>query len=60
MQSFDSTTQAVVSLSLGESESYAFVKGTSAVSMLKDLGVDISQHTQIDQAVLEVRTGDSE
>ena len=41
------------------SEFYALVKGTSAVlgavSMLKDLGVDISKNTKFDQAVLEVR-----
>ena len=54
-----STTQGVNALSSGESEFYALVKGTSAgleeVSMLKDLGVDISINIQIDKAVLEVR-----
>ena len=42
-----STTQGVIALSSGESEFYALVKGTSAglgaVSMLQDLGVDISK-----------------
>ena len=42
-----STTQAVISWSSGESESYALVKGTSAgvgvVSMLKHLEVDITE-----------------
>ena len=54
-----STMQGVTALNSGESEFYALVKGTSAglgaVSMLKDLGVDISKNTQIDKAVLEVR-----
>ena len=53
-----STTQGVIALSSEESEFYALVKGTSglgAVSMLKDLGVDISIITMIDKAVLEVR-----
>ena len=54
-----STTQGVIALSSGESEFYALVKWTSAalgaVSMLEDLGVDISQNTHIDKAVPEVR-----
>ena len=54
-----STTQAVMSLSSGESEFYALVKGTpaglEAVSMLKDLGVDISKNSYINQALLEGR-----
>ena len=54
-----STTQGVIALSLGVSEFYALVKGTSAglgaVSMLKDLGVGISKNTKIDKAALEVR-----
>ena len=54
-----STTQGVIDLSSGESEFHALVKGTSAglgaVSMLKDLGVDISENTKIDKAILEVR-----
>ena len=40
-------------------EFYALVKGRSAglgaVSVLKDLGVDINENTKIDKAVLEVR-----
>ena len=47
-----STAQGVVAQSSGESEFYALVKGTSAglgtVSMLKDLGVDISKNTESD------------
>ena len=54
-----STARGVLALSLGESEFYALLKGTSAgfgaVSMLKDLRVYISNNTQIDKAVLEVR-----
>ena len=54
-----STTQGVISLSSGESEFYALLKGTSAglgaVLMLKDLGVDIKKNTKIDKEVLEVR-----
>ena len=42
---------------------HALVKGTSAglaaVSMLEDLGVDISKSTNNDRAVLEVRIDDS-
>ena len=45
------TTQGVVALSSGESEFYALVKETSAglgvVSILTDLGVDISKNTKI-------------
>ena len=52
-----------MALSSGKSEFYAVVKGTSAglgaVSMLKDLGVDISKNTKIDKTVLEVRVGAS-
>ena len=44
-----STTQGVIAWSSPESEFYALVKGTSAglgaVSMLKDLGVDINTKT---------------
>ena len=54
-----STAQRVIALSSGESEFYVLVKGTSAglgaVSLLKDLGVDTSENTKIDKAVLEVR-----
>ena len=54
-----STAQGVIALSSGESEFYALVKVTSAglgaVTMLKDLGVDISKNTQSDNTVLEVR-----
>ena len=54
-----STTQGVIPLRSEESEFYALVKGTSAglgaVSMLKDLRVDISRNAQIDKAALEVR-----
>ena len=46
-----STALGVIPLSSGESEFY----GTSAVSMLKDQGVDISKNTYIDEAGLEVR-----
>ena len=53
------TTQGVVALSSGESEFYALVKETSAglgvVSILTDLGVDISKNTKIARAILEVR-----
>ena len=53
-----STTQGVVALSSAESELYALVKGRSAgvgaVSMLKDLGVNISKNTKSDKAVVEV------
>ena len=54
-----STKEGVIALSSEESELYTLVKGTSAglVSMLKDLGVNISKNTKIDQA--EVRTGAS-
>ena len=49
------TTQGVSALSSAESEFYALVKGRSAgvgaVSMLKDLGVNISKS---DKAVVEV------
>ena len=45
-----STTQRVIALSSGESELYALVKGTSAglgaVSLLKELGVDINEKHQ--------------
>ena len=58
-----STKEGVIALSSEESELYTLVKGTSAglgaVSMLKDLGVNISKNTKIDQAVIEVRTGAS-
>ena len=51
--------QGVIALSSGESEFYALLKaksaGLGAVSMLKDLGVDISKNTRIARAVLEVR-----
>ena len=54
-----STTQGVIAVSSGESEFYALVKVTSAglgaISMLKDLGVDIGKNTKIDKAALEVR-----
>ena len=54
-----STTQGVIAVSSEESEFYAMVKGTSAglgaVSTLKDLGVDISNNTKIDKAVLRGR-----
>ena len=54
-----STMQGVIALCWGESEFYVLVSGTSAglgaVSMLKDLGADISKNTQIGQAFLEVR-----
>ena len=53
------TAQAVIALSSGESEFYALVKwssaGLGAVSMLKDLGVDVSEVKKNGQAVLEVR-----
>ena len=53
----------VIALSSGESGFYALVKGISAglgaVSMLKDLGVDIRKNTKIGKAILEVRVGAS-
>ena len=46
-----STTQAVISLSTGESEFYGIVKATSAaigaVAMLRDLGVDLEQPVDV-------------
>ena len=55
MQRSTSTTQGVIASGSGESEFHALVKGTSAglaaVSMLEDLGVDISKSTNNDRAV---------
>ena len=50
------------SLSSGESEFHALVKGTrdaGAVSMIKDLVVDVSENRKIGRAVLDVRIGAS-
>ena len=46
------TTQGVIALSSGVR---VLRSGEENVTMLKDLGVEIGKHTQIDQAVLEVR-----
>ena len=54
-----SSTQGIISLSTGESEFYSLVKGTAAglgaVSMLKDLGVDLTENAKRDRPVVEVR-----
>ena len=58
-----STTQAVISSSSAESEFYDMVKrtpaGLGAVSMLKDLGVDVSENSKIGKVILEVRLHES-
>ena len=54
-----STTQAVISLSSGESEFYSLLKGTAAgigaVSMLKDVGVDLTNNNKFEQPAVEIR-----